>query len=133
MAQGMWQFTSPDGQLRFALATALFEQVLLYSSDPTSMDQYYQNDLDALLEQAAAFFQVDRNALLIYYYSDTPTIIQLIVSKEPITVDALVQPWRVVWEMTVDAVTGLITKGGVVAIMQSLFPQTAPLSRQPKP
>lgn len=133
MAQGMWQFTSPDGQLRFALETALFEQVLLYSSDPTSMDQYYQNDLDALLEQAAAFFQVDRNALLIYYYSDTPTIIQLIVSKEPITVDALVQPWRVVWEMTVDAVTGLITKGGVVAIMQSLFPQTAPLSRQPKP
>ena len=132
MAQGMWQFTSPDGQLRFALETALFEQVLLYSSDPTSMNQYYWNDLDAWLEASASFFQVDRSVLLLYYYSDTPTIIQLIASKEPIAVGALVQPWRVVWEMTVDAETGLITKGGVVTKVRELFPQTAPLSRQPQ-
>lgn len=131
MANGLWQFVTPDAQLHVGPAIAdMYTYLLEYSSDQAVSEAgYYWNDWDALQALAAKQFATPVENLKFYLYSDNPDLITLIFANAVLDVMGKTQPWRVQQELTVDPVSGLITQGGVINATRYLFQLAAPLSR----
>lgn len=133
MANGLWQFVQTDGALYPQPQDTQYDLLLKYSQSPESAQGYFWNDYDKLMEQATRFYGVERAALLLYYYSDTNTIIRMIVSQEALDVMNQRQPWRYELSLYVDPNTGLISSASIIFKTQHLFQKCSPLSRLPKP
>jgi hypothetical protein len=131
MAQGMWQYVTPDGDIHASPFADLLGQILANTQNPLTIAGEYANDHEAFMRRAETVFGKDVTQLFFYMSSMDAKVITFILADEELALGTKIQPKRLQWQVWADSVTGLITASGVQYLTRSQFPGYAPVSRLP--
>lgn len=131
MAQGMWQYVTPDGNIHLSAIADLLGQILTNANDPLTLSGEYANDYEAFVRRAQTVFGVGLTSLFFYMSSMDGASIVFVLSDQALALGTKIQPTRLEWGVVVDPITGKITASGVQYLTRQPFPGYAPASRLP--